>query len=163
MAEENIVIDTATGRQKVGSGGGGGGQPLSYTGAVNETLTTGSPGPLVVGGFEIDGSITGTFTFRLVGRYTATGAVGDCELRLYDTGAPGTPAARVLRSIVKIVFADAGATDSFGITLTPAAVPGVDDDEIHNVARVYELDAAIAGSDGETDVFKLHRGSIEVA
>lgn len=157
-----IYKKTANPSTWVEVGAGGGGQPLSYTGAANETVTFASPGPLVVGGAQIDGSLTGTFTFRLLGEYTATGTTGTCELRLYDRGAPGAPTARVLRSTASITFGAAGATDSFDVVLTPVGAPGVGINQIHNVARNYELDIALVGSDGAGDVFRLYRGSIEV-
>lgn len=140
-----------------------GAPPVNVALVHNETLTTASPGPLVVGGGVVDGSISGSYTFRLTGSFTATGTVGDCVLRLYDTGAPGSPIARVLRSTTTIPFASAGSVDAFSVTLTPTGAPGVGVDQIHNVPRVYEVEAEIVGADGATDIFKVLKGDVDIA
>jgi hypothetical protein len=164
VAEENLVIDTATGRQKVGSGGGGGGLTRGqFTGALNEALTGSSPGPLTVGGLTFDGSISfTTLLWRMVGHYNATGTTGTCEVRLYDIGPLAGPAVRVLRSKAELVFASAGSIVAVSNTLTAVASPGVDDDEIHNVERIYEVEIALVGSDSQSDTFKLHQAYFDV-
>lgn len=142
------------------SGGGGGVSSISL--GLNEQLTTSSPGPLVVGGSVIDGADFTTRTFTLLGRYTATGATGDCTLRLFDVGSPGSPIARVLRSDVTIPFASAGSLDSFTVSLESVTSPGVNADEIHDIPRNYEIEIEIVGSDGLSDIFQLHKASVEV-
>ncbi|HEY5657785.1 MAG TPA: hypothetical protein VIY27_08335 [Myxococcota bacterium] len=164
MAEENLVIDTVTGRQKVGAGGGGGGLTRGqFTAGLNEALTGGSPGPLVVGGLTFDGSISfTTLLWRMVGHYNATGTAGTCEARLYDVGPVGGPAVRVLRSKAELVFGSAGSIVVVSNALTAVVSPGVDADEIHNVERVYEAEIALVGSDGQSDTFKLHQAYFDV-
>ena len=165
MAEENLVIDTATGRIKVGAGGGGGGGLTrgQFAAGSNETLTSGSPGPLVVGGLTFDGSVSfSALVWRLVGHYNATGAAGTCAVRLYDIGPLAGPAVRILRSTANIVFSSAGSIVAVSNTLTAVVSPTVGNDQIHNVERIYEAEIELVGSDGQSDIFKLHKAYFDM-
>ena len=118
---------------------------------------------MVVGGLTFDGSKTySTISWRIVGRFTATGTTGTCRCRLYDIGPIGGPTIRILRSVAEIPFGSAGATDSFATTLTTNGAPGVDADEIFNTVRVYEVEIELVGADGVSDTFRLYKAGIEV-
>jgi len=133
--------------------------------AHNETLSTSVPGPIIVGGTTFDAGrfvVAGILRFAMVGRYTATGTVGSCVVRVYDRGALGAPVAGDLRSTVTIPFASAGNLDAFSTLLSVVPAPGVGIDEIGDTLRVYEAEAEIVGSDGAADIFKIHKVSFEV-
>lgn len=135
--------------------------------AGNETLSTVSPGPLVVGGGVFDGTLSGplsTVQFRAVSLWSPTGSAGDVEVRLYDRGAPGATGARVLRATLTIPFAAAGVVDAYDLPLTVTSSPGVDADEIFDTARVYEVEMEIVGAVGPTaDLFTLYNASIDIS
>ena len=139
--------------------------PTSVSMAHNETLSTSVPGPIIVGGTTFDAGrfvVAGILRFAMVGRYTATGTVGSCVVRVYDRGAPGAPVAGDLRSTVTIPFSSAGNLDAFSAVLSVVPAPGVGIDEISDTLRVYEAEAEIVGSDGAADIFKIHKVSFEV-
>lgn len=136
----------------------------SFTYAHNATRDTASPLELIIGGGTFDGSISipTQVAFNLVGFFTATGTVGNCILRLYDVGAPGTPTAPNLRSALTLPFASAGATRSLTNVLTVVSTLTATD-QILNSLRMYEVTAELSGADGLNDVFNTWRASIEVA
>lgn len=117
-------------------------------GVVNGDLTvTGSE--VTLGGFVYDGArlpATGGW-LRLVGRLVTPTAGAILYLRLYDLGAPGTPAAPVLRASCEITEAAHGSnTAVIDTELDVVAAPGVDADEIFNARRIYELRAIVTGT-----------------
>jgi hypothetical protein len=135
----------------------------SFSLAHNGSRTTADPVELIVGGGLFDGGIgiPNQVEFNLVGFFVATGAVGNCRLRLYDVGTPSTPAAPVLRSTLTIPFASAGGTVSFSNALSiVSSITGVD--QILDSQRVYEVTAELDGADGLNDIFNVWRGSLEV-
>lgn len=95
---------------------------------------------IVVGGFHFDPSLyTGeTVTFRLVGDFTSTDSGASAQLRLYDMGASAT-FSPVRRSTVSIAFANVDTRMKVDQVLSMVASPGVNTNEIHNVARNYEF------------------------
>ena len=154
--------------EQFGGIGGGVGSATPSVASVSmahdETLSTAVPGPLIIGGtaFNAGPFVAAELRFVLIGRYTATGTVGNCVVRVYDRGAPGAPVAGDLRSTVTIAFASAGNLDAFSAVLSVVPAPGVGIDEISDTLRVYEAEAEIVGSDGAADIFKIHKVSFEV-
>jgi hypothetical protein len=83
--------------------------------------------------------VPGTVTLRLVGNYSSVDAASSARVYLYDMG-PGTGVfVPVRRSVVSIPFASVGAQMKIDQALIKVTTPGVDLNEIHDVARVYEL------------------------
>jgi hypothetical protein len=103
---------------------------------------------VVIGGGYIDGSSGGTYVWEILGEYNDGGGTGnqDIEIRLYDMGADGAPTAGTLRSVLEITALDT--LDRVSLTLLPVASPGTDTDEIHNVARMYEVRAYLDAGGG---------------
>lgn len=129
-------------------------------GAINDEVDGADP-ETVLGGFVLDASDfpNNALRLRLIGALTVAGA-GDGVLRLYDMGAVGTaPSAGVLRSEVQIDNADAGGVLVRDQTLTPAASPGVNADEVITARHRYELRAVLVGGAGG-DTLKVHQGSV---
>ena len=95
---------------------------------------------IVIGGFHFDPSLyTGeTVTLRLVGDFSTTDGSASAQLRLYDMGASAT-FSPVRRSTVSIAFADVDKRMKIDQVLAMVSSPGVNVNEIHNVARNYEL------------------------
>jgi len=92
------------------------------------------------GGMYFDPTaVPGTVTLRLVGNYTSVDAASSARVYLYDMG-PGTGVfVPVRRAVVSIPFASVGAQMKVDQALVKVTTPGVDLNEIHDVARVYEL------------------------
>lgn len=127
-------------------------------GAVNEEITTlGSE--VTLGGFVFNGGRVGTLSPSLEALGTLTVATtGVAEVRLYDLGAPGTPITPVLRSEVTFPNGTAGDVVRALQALTVATSPGVNADEVHDTARMYELRAIITGATGGDDLKILSAG-----
>lgn len=96
---------------------------------------------LVVGGFYFDPALyTGTtINFRFIGDINTSDTGGSGQLRLYDTGAGVGFFAPVLRATRTITYANVGQRISVTAPLALAASPGVNVNQIHDVARTYEL------------------------
>lgn len=95
---------------------------------------------VVVGGLFFDPTDFGipTVTFRLTGSYSSTDAASTARMYLYDMG-PGTGAfTPIRRALVSIPYANVGNNVTVDQALTLVASPGVDSNQIHNTARVYE-------------------------
>jgi len=105
--------------------------------ATTVLLTT----EVVVGGIYFDPALftSPIVSLRIVGNFTATTGSSTASLYLYDMG-PGTGAFSPLRrSTVTIPFANVGQQVKVDQVLTLSASPGVDANQIHTTARVYEL------------------------
>jgi hypothetical protein len=75
---------------------------------------------------------------RLAGSFSSTDVSGSARIYLYDMG-PGTGVfTPIRRATVSIPFANVGQDVKVDQTLTLVASPGVDLNQIHNTARVYE-------------------------
>ena len=106
--------------------------------------------PVKLGGFTLDpGIFTGaTFAFSMTAILTDGGGVAPTfTLELYDMGAPGVPAAGVLRS--QAVLSTTGAAVRTEVPLTLSGAPGVDADEIFNTERIYEVRGTLTGDIGD--------------
>jgi hypothetical protein len=92
------------------------------------------------GGMYFDPTVSaGAVVLRMVGSYISADAASSARVYLYDMG-PGTGVfTPVRRAVVSIPFASVGSQMKIDQALTKVATPGVDLNEIHNVARVYEL------------------------
>jgi len=133
---------------------------LAVQGAQNEdTSVVGSE--VVMGGFVFTGGNLGPLgaKLRLIGMLTTATPATDLHLRLYDMGAPGVPAAGILRATATIPYASAGTVQLAETTLSAVAVPGVDADQVHLTQRIYELRLIIDGGTAG-DAAKLHFGGI---
>ena len=125
----------------VATGGGGG---LGETAVVDVRLAE-----FVVEGHELSSSAT----FEAIGTmFVASG--GTAEVRLYDLGEPGSPAAPVLRSTLVFLNVNANVPNRLTQSLTAVALPAApNNNEIHNVSHIYEvrviLDPSDAGADGD--------------
>lgn len=138
----------------VPASGGGGGFLTGAGYAVQTALGT----ELIVGGFVFDPSAltSPTVVFELYGVLQVAGA-GTCEMRLYDMGPPGTPAAGDLRSTLTIANIDAGANYRGQQTLTVVgAAPAAN--EILNAERMYELRLILLGAAGGDVALNLWSG-----
>lgn len=139
-------LDTAF--AAIEAGGGGSGVARAYlTGASGQLVTTlGSE--VLLGGFVFDGSVT--FASRVLRAYgTVVSAVANVDVRLYDMGPPGSPAAGILRSTINLATLGVPLTGTQ--TLTPNGAPGVNVNQIFNTARMYELRAIVnAAAPGDT-------------
>jgi hypothetical protein len=97
---------------------------------------------VVVGGLYFDPTKFGstpTVIFRLAGELSSTDNTGSAQVVLYDMG-PGTGSfSPVKRSTLSIPFSSEGNRVKVDQTLTLSSSPGVDSNQIHNTARVYEL------------------------
>lgn len=113
---------------------------LSYqTLGLHET-TTQRTVEVLAGGIYFNPADFGTpsVKLRLYGSFSSTDVSGSARIYLYDTG-PGTGAfTPVRRATVSIPFASVGVDIKVDQLLTLVASPGVDLNEIHNTARVYE-------------------------
>jgi hypothetical protein len=131
--------------------GGGGGLTKHQLAGGTDSATGALQTEVVVGGFHFDPTLyTGeTVTLRLVGDFSTTDGSATAQLRLYDIGANASfnP---VRRSTVSIAFANVDVRMKVDQVLSMVASPGTNINEIHNVARNYELriylDTAISGS-----------------
>jgi hypothetical protein len=95
---------------------------------------------VLAGGLFFDPSNYGipTVVFRLAGSYTSTDVTGNARVYLYDMG-PGTGAfSPIRRAVVTIPFASVGHDVKVDQALTLVGSPGVDVNQIHNIARLYE-------------------------
>lgn len=137
---------------------------VSWAG-LNLTGTGGAPGPFelgtannqlstvlaeqTIGGFYFNPTLydVSSVVLRLLGMLTnATDPAGVFELRLYDMGDGITPISPVLRSRCVITYPDADLYIKVDQLLTLVPSPGVDQDEIHSVARAYELRLYLTGT-----------------
>jgi hypothetical protein len=109
---------------------------------------------VVIGGAYLDGSTGGTYSWEILGTLIdgGTGTPTDVDVRLYDMGPDGTPAAGILRSTLTISTADS--LDRVSLALTPASSPGVDTDTFHDSAHMYEVRAYLNATGG------IHSASI---
>lgn len=109
------------------------------TGGTGEA-TTQLQVEVVVGGFHFDPTLyTGeVVTLRLVGDFTTSDGSASAQIRLYDMGASAT-FSPVRRSTVSIAFADVDKRIKVDQVLSMVVSPGTNVNEIHNVARNYEL------------------------
>jgi hypothetical protein len=140
-----------------GGGGGGGGAdvgPLLFAGAVNEEVTDFSDTTYVVGGIVIDPSLYASApTFRFFGVLSGSSPT-NAELTLVDLGAPGSPAAGVVRSTATIPGASVNQPTVVDVSLTVVAAPGVDADEVFDEERMYELRLALDGASGDSAIVR---------
>lgn len=126
--------------------------PSKITGATNITTAT-IDTELVIGGFVFDPALylgALAIEFQAQALLSTADVAGNIEIRLYDMG-PGTGAfVPVLRSVLLLTQADADEVISLSQSLLLVASPGIDADEIHDVARAYELRIYLEGSDTPT-------------
>jgi len=81
---------------------------------------------------------TPTVVLRIAGTYTSTDAAGSAKVYIYDMG-PGTGAfSPIRRAVATIPYANVGQNIKVDQALTLSATPGVDVDQIHTTARIYE-------------------------
>lgn len=126
----------------------GGVSAIQLSGATGVSTTTRNS-EARLGGFYFDPTLytSPTLTLRLVADYDSTDGAAYLELRLYDMG-PGTGAfSPVLRSDCLVPAGASGERRKIDQALTLVASPGVNSDQIHNVARVYELRAYFSSTD----------------
>ena len=126
------------------SAGGGGG----LTTLVSNELIAIDATEVVIGGAVLDGSSGGTYAWACLATYNDNGGTGnqDLTLYLYDRGAVGTPVAGVLRSTLLFDTSVDGLDTLLEekLTLTGAASPGTDTDEIDSdEPRMYEIRAKL--------------------
>jgi len=118
----------------------GGGSSVSNLAMGLQETTSLKVTNVTIGGMFFDPvAVPGTTKLRMVGNYTSVDASSSARVYLYDMG-PGTGIfTAVRRAVVQIPFASVGAQMKVDQTLTKVTTPGVDLNEIHDVARVYEL------------------------
>ena len=127
-------------------------------GALNAEVTGADP-ETVVGGLVLNAGTLpfSTILFRLMGMLTINAGTPTAELRLYDMGAVGSSGAGVLRATAEVT--SGGSIEVVDVTLTPVASPGVNNGEVYNYARLYELRAVVI-SGAVDDIFKVFNGGI---
>ena len=131
----------------------------SYLAGVTNELVTTLGSEVLIGGFVFDGSLA--FASRVLRAYgTVVSAVANVDVRLYDMGPPGTPAAGILRSTVNLATLNVPLTGTK--TLTVSGAPGVNADAIFNTARMYEV-RAIVNASAPGDEFKASWVGLELA
>lgn len=111
---------------------------------------------IVIGGGYIDGSTGGTFSWEALAEQIDGGGgvlLLTSEIRLYDMGPDGTPAAGTLRSSLEFPTDDA--LDRVTLTLTASGSPGTDTDTIFNTARMYEVRAYLDSTGGNVDSLRI--------
>lgn len=154
-ANKHYSLVDATTDANVWDGGatGGGGQQIVL--ATNEIVQLDQT-EIVIGGGYIDGSTGGTYSWEALAEQIDGGGgvlLLTSEIRLYDMGPDGTPAAGTLRSTLGFPTDDA--LDRVSLTLTAGGSPGTDTDTIFNTARMYEVRAYLDSTGGNVDSFRI--------
>ena len=109
---------------------------------------------VVLGSHYLDPALfSGTsVSLRLVGFYASTDGASIARVYLYDMG-PGTGAfTPIRRAKVEIPFSSVGKVVKVDQALTLTATPGVDLNQIHTSARVYEARMYLAATNGSMAV-----------
>ena len=119
---------------------------------------------VVVGGIYFDPTLfsTPTVALRFVADYTSTDSNSEARLRLYDMG-PGTGAFSPVRlATATITYANVGQRIRVDQALTLVASPGVDSNQIYNVARAYELRIYFQSLEDSENALTLSWGGFSV-
>jgi len=128
--------------------------PQQFCGAVNASSTDPSATTYVVGGLVFDPTrFASPPTFRFLGVLAGVSPT-NAELTLVDVGAPGSPAAGVVRSTATIPGATINVPVTVDVPLTVSSAPGVNADEIFDEERMYELRIALDGAAGDEAIVR---------